>query len=73
MNKTDKDYPALVGMVKARHAHGQDAMIIMGKDHEQLAEALREDFPGRDRVAVVTSVASPVPRVLIRRAPVSEG
>jgi len=72
MDKTDKDYPALVAMVKALHAHGQDAMIVMGQDQEKLAEALREDFPGRERVAVVTTPSSPIPRVLIRKRPLPE-
>lgn len=71
MNKADKDYPGLVGMVKARHAEGHDVTIMVGAGSDELAAALREDFPGRERVAVVTTPNN-APRVLVRKEPVPE-
>lgn len=73
MNRADKDYPALIASVKARHMMGHDALLILGKDQETCAESLRVDFPGNKRVEVVLQPSNGIPRVLVRREAVPAG
>jgi hypothetical protein len=49
-------------MVKTQHMMEQDALLIVPRNAERVAEGLRVEFPGLERVKVVTEQ-----RVLVRR------